>query len=87
MDPEEPGVHDIGRRRWVLRADRRYRLIAPVPGASRDGRAAGRPEPMLEGWKPGDCEDKNALDAVGDRLSPRMRSLLDFLGKRVRIDA
>ncbi|WP_280138946.1 hypothetical protein [Methylobacterium sp. Leaf89] len=42
---------------------------------------------MLEGCKPGDCEDKNALDAVGDRLSPRMRSLLDFLGKRVRIDA
>lgn len=47
---------------------------------------AGRLVPVLEPFNPGDAEDIHALYAGSERLSPRLRSFLDFLGERLAFD-
>ncbi|GJE15676.1 LysR family transcriptional regulator [Methylobacterium marchantiae] len=44
--------------------------------------AAGALQPLLESFNPGDAEEIHALYAGSERLSPRLRSILDFLGER-----
>ncbi|WP_026597370.1 LysR family transcriptional regulator [Methylobacterium sp. 77] len=48
--------------------------------------ASGRLEPLLESFNPGDAEDIHALYAGSERLSPRLRSMLDFLGERMTVE-
>lgn len=53
----------------------------------RDDMAAGRLQPVLEDFNPGDTEEVHAVFlGQGGYLPSRVRALLDFLVEKVRLD-